>query len=134
MSVDGMANGVAKEIEEALQGHYREQHVLMIDHALKTFDFLHERIRECDLAIDWAEDVVRLPMDKVDRILAIMREGGLTAMARLAGRVHGVVVQMTTLALAGRTGLAVTSNATWMAGDSLSLYSTSASARAVCAP
>ena len=44
--------------------------------------------RECDLAIDWAEDVVRLPMDKVDRILAIMREGGLTAMAS-AGHVNG---------------------------------------------
>jgi hypothetical protein len=44
--------------------------------------------RECDLAIDWAEDVVRLPMEKVDRILAIMREGGLTAMAS-AGHVNG---------------------------------------------
>ena len=44
--------------------------------------------RECDLAIDWAEDVVRLPMEKVDRILAIMRESGLTAMAS-AGHVNG---------------------------------------------
>jgi HAD superfamily hydrolase (TIGR01484 family) len=44
--------------------------------------------RECDLAIDWAEDVVRLPMQKVDRIIEIMREGGLTAMAS-AGHVNG---------------------------------------------
>jgi len=44
--------------------------------------------RECDLAIDWAEDVARLPMEKVDRILAIMRESGLTAMAS-AGHVNG---------------------------------------------
>jgi HAD superfamily hydrolase (TIGR01484 family) len=44
--------------------------------------------RECDLAIDWAEDVARLPMAKVDRILAIMRESGLTAMAS-AGHVNG---------------------------------------------
>jgi HAD superfamily hydrolase (TIGR01484 family) len=44
--------------------------------------------RECDLAIDWAEDVPRLPMQKVDRILAIMRESGLTAMAS-AGHVNG---------------------------------------------
>jgi HAD superfamily hydrolase (TIGR01484 family) len=44
--------------------------------------------RECDLAIDWAEDVARLPMQKVDRILEIMRESGLTAMAS-AGHVNG---------------------------------------------
>lgn len=44
--------------------------------------------RECDLAIDWAEDVARLPADKVDRILEIMRESGLTAMAS-AGHVNG---------------------------------------------
>lgn len=44
--------------------------------------------RECDLAIDWAEDVPRLPLAKVDRILAIMRENGMTAMAS-AGHVNG---------------------------------------------
>jgi transposase len=37
---------------EALRGHYREQHVFAIDQALKTFDFFHERIRECDQAIE----------------------------------------------------------------------------------
>jgi HAD superfamily hydrolase (TIGR01484 family) len=40
--------------------------------------------RECDLAIDWAEDVARLPAAKVDRIVAIMRESGLTAMVSAA--------------------------------------------------
>ena len=49
---EGCIKATPKEIEEALQGHYREQHVLMIDQSLKTFDFLHERIRECDLAIE----------------------------------------------------------------------------------
>jgi hypothetical protein len=44
--------------------------------------------RECDLAIDWAEDVARLPMEKVDRILAIMRESGLTAMASALARLN----------------------------------------------
>lgn len=41
-----------KEMTEALRGHYREQHVFAIDQALKTFDFFHERIRECDQAIE----------------------------------------------------------------------------------
>jgi HAD superfamily hydrolase (TIGR01484 family) len=44
--------------------------------------------RECDLAIDWCEDVARLPMEKVDRILALMRESGLNAAAS-AGHVNG---------------------------------------------
>ena len=56
---EGCIKATPKQIEEALQGHYREQHVLMIDHALKTFDFLHERIRECDLAIE--QVMKRLP-------------------------------------------------------------------------
>jgi transposase len=49
---EGCIKATPKEIEQALQGHYREQHILMIDQSLKTFDFLHERIRECDLAIE----------------------------------------------------------------------------------
>jgi len=35
--------------------------------------------READLAIDWCEDVPRLPDAAVDRIVAIMRESGMTA-------------------------------------------------------
>jgi HAD superfamily hydrolase (TIGR01484 family) len=38
-----------------------------------------QRYREADLAIDWCEDVPRLPDDAVDRIVAIMREAGMTA-------------------------------------------------------
>jgi 3-deoxy-D-manno-octulosonate 8-phosphate phosphatase KdsC-like HAD superfamily phosphatase len=34
--------------------------------------------READLAIDWCEDVTRLPDAAVDRIVAIMREAGMT--------------------------------------------------------
>ena len=41
-----------KEMTEALRGHYREQHVFAIDQALKTYDFFHDRIRECDQAIE----------------------------------------------------------------------------------
>lgn len=41
-----------KEVAEALRGHYREQHVFTLSQALKTFDFIHERIRECDTAIE----------------------------------------------------------------------------------
>jgi transposase len=55
----GGLKATPKEISEALQGHYREQHVFAISHALKTFDFLHERIRECDSAIE--EVMKRLP-------------------------------------------------------------------------
>ncbi len=37
--------------------------------------------READLAIDWCEDVPRLPEAAIDRVLAIMRESGMTAKA-----------------------------------------------------
>jgi hypothetical protein len=37
--------------------------------------------READLALDWCEDVPRLPEAAVDRILALLREAGLTAKA-----------------------------------------------------
>lgn len=56
---EGCIKATPREVEEALQGHYREQHILMIDQSLKTFDFLHERIRECDLAIE--QVMKRLP-------------------------------------------------------------------------
>jgi len=38
-----------------------------------------QRYREADLAIDYCEDVPRLPDTAVDRIVAIMREAGMTA-------------------------------------------------------
>lgn len=38
-----------------------------------------QRYRETDLAIDWCEDVPRLGDTGVDRIVAIMREAGMTA-------------------------------------------------------
>jgi HAD superfamily hydrolase (TIGR01484 family) len=38
-----------------------------------------QRYREADLAIDYCEDVPRLGDDAVDRIVAIMREAGMTA-------------------------------------------------------
>ncbi|MBK5255210.1 MAG: IS110 family transposase [Vicinamibacteria bacterium] len=51
MAVGGI-KATPKEVAEALRGHYREQHVFALSQALLTFDFLHERIRECDLAIE----------------------------------------------------------------------------------
>jgi HAD superfamily hydrolase (TIGR01484 family) len=44
--------------------------------------------REVDLAIDWCEDVPRLPREKVDRIVQLMTESGLTARPS-AGHVNG---------------------------------------------
>ena len=38
-----------------------------------------QHYRETDLAIDYCEDVQRLPADAVDRIVTLMREAGLTA-------------------------------------------------------
>ena len=38
-----------------------------------------QHYREADLAIDYCEDVPRLPMDTVDKIVALMQEAGLTA-------------------------------------------------------
>lgn len=63
--VEGGIKATPKEVEAALQGHYREQHVLIIGQALKTFDFLHERIRECDLAMEAV--MKRLPSKGGDR-------------------------------------------------------------------
>ena len=69
---------------------------------------------------------------------------GLKLTAWFAGMVHGVVVQMTRLWLPSEhaevtsrnlaSDVSVKSNFTQMAGLVFSLYSTSASARAVCAP
>jgi len=44
--------------------------------------------RDVDLAIDWCEDVPRLPREAVDRIVEIMASSGLTARAS-AGHVNG---------------------------------------------
>jgi uncharacterized protein with PIN domain len=49
---EGGIKATPKEVAEALRGHYREQHVFGLAQAIKTFDFLHERIRECDSAIE----------------------------------------------------------------------------------
>ena len=38
-----------------------------------------QHYRECDLAIDYCEDVARLPREAVDRIVALMQARGLTA-------------------------------------------------------
>ncbi len=48
----GALRSTPEEIRQALRGHYREQHVFGIAQALKTFDFIHERIRECDEAVE----------------------------------------------------------------------------------
>ena len=58
-------------------------------------------------------------------------------MARLAGSVHGVVVQMTAQASSGKPAGSLppwpgaSAKATWTVGEVCSAYSTSASARAV---
>jgi transposase len=48
----GAIKATPKEIAEALRGHYRDQHVFALSLALKTFDFIHDRIRDCDLAVE----------------------------------------------------------------------------------
>lgn len=64
MAVGGI-KATPKEVAEALRGHYREQHVFALSQTLKTFDFLHERIRECDLVI---EQVMKRSPSKNDEI------------------------------------------------------------------
>jgi len=49
---EGGIKATPKEVAEALRGHYREQHVFGLAQAIKTFDFIHERMQECDLAIE----------------------------------------------------------------------------------
>jgi transposase len=41
-----------EDIEEALRGHYREQHVFALTQALSIYDFLRERIHDCDVAVE----------------------------------------------------------------------------------
>ena len=53
---------------------------------------------------------------------------------RFAGKVQGVVVQITKDPPASATNPSVAGNFTKIAGDTFSWYSTSASARAVLAP
>ena len=48
----GRLQASTQEIEDALRGHYREQHVFALSQAVKTFDFVQDRIRECDLAME----------------------------------------------------------------------------------
>lgn len=51
MAVGGI-KATPKKVAEALRGHYREQHVFALSQAIKTFDFVHECIRECDGEIE----------------------------------------------------------------------------------
>ena len=48
----GGIKATPKKVAESLRGHYREQHVFALSQALKTFDFVHERMRECDGEIE----------------------------------------------------------------------------------
>lgn len=50
--VTGGIKATPREVAETLRGHYREQHVFALSQALLTFDFIHARIHECDVAIE----------------------------------------------------------------------------------
>jgi transposase len=41
-----------KEITKALEGNYREEYLLALKHALEAYDFFHERILECEEAVE----------------------------------------------------------------------------------
>jgi len=43
-----------EQIAAALRGHYREQHLFVLAQTLQTYDFVRERIAECDVAIERA--------------------------------------------------------------------------------
>lgn len=64
----GGIKATPKEVAEALQGHYRDQHVFGLSQAIKTFDFIHERIRECDMAI---EKLMKCLPSKSDAIIVL---------------------------------------------------------------
>ena len=64
MPISGI-NATPKEVAEALRGHYREQHVFALSQALKTFDFIHERIRDYDFAIEAAMKRVDSRSDEI---------------------------------------------------------------------
>lgn len=52
------------EIEAALRGHYREQHVFALTQALKIYDFTRERIHDCDAVVE--KIMNSLPGDRRD--------------------------------------------------------------------
>lgn len=52
------------EIEAALRGHYREQHVFTLTQTLQIYDFTRERIHDCDLAVE--KIMNSLPGDRRD--------------------------------------------------------------------
>lgn len=70
MAVGGI-KATPKKVAESLRGHYREQHVFGLSQALKTFDFVHERIRECDREI---ERIMRDIPSKNDEIRTLPRQ------------------------------------------------------------
>lgn len=57
-----------QEIAKALEGNYRDEHLLAIKQALESYDLFHKQVRECDSAIEkilqrW-EDQKTPPTDK----------------------------------------------------------------------
>lgn len=52
-----------EEIEKALAGNYREEHLLAIKQALESYDLFHSQVNECELAIEqilkrWEEQII----------------------------------------------------------------------------
>lgn len=56
-----------KEIAKALDGNYRQEHLLALKHALSAYDFFHQQALECEEAIEqmlakWEKQVERAPV------------------------------------------------------------------------
>jgi transposase len=58
-----------EEISKALVGNWREEHLLALRHAVELYEFYHEKIRECDWAID--AYLRRLPNRAGDKPLVV---------------------------------------------------------------
>jgi hypothetical protein len=67
---------VTRRANRARLGAVRDRILAEVPGAALASDQLY---READLAIDWCEDVPRLDEAAIDRIVAIMREAGMTA-------------------------------------------------------
>ena len=63
-----------KEIAKALDGNYREEHLLSLKHALSAYDFFHQQAYECEEAIEqminkWEKEVEKsTPIQNPDSI------------------------------------------------------------------
>ena len=55
---DKITKSTAQEMEAALQGDYRSEHLFAVNQALETYEFLHQQMDACDLEIQKVLEII----------------------------------------------------------------------------